>query len=319
MDNTVICKLMESYGEFPSEEKKKKLVSVAATYIFSNLKCILVKLCPHDEDTKSEFILWLYPQIERIIDNFNPSKAAFHTYLSVGVKYRYLRFCEEKSKHREIVETAEKEEIKFLKGYDIENCPDSLCVCDKDEVYEPSCKLEEKKAYCNSYLHKFSGKTDSAKKRMSRDILLLTLKSTFDLSEELIDKISVLYSIPRNELDSLIELVRRDYSERQSIYERLRTQKYNYYLRSQLCCKKISELETGSSVYDREKIKEMEKERDFCDRQSLRLCNRMKKLQRNPSNRYLANLLNMPRGSVNSALARIKKYIFKNGDLTSDI
>ena len=40
----------------------------------------------------------------------------------------------------------------------------------------------------------------------------------------------------------------------------------------------------------------------------------MKRLKRNPSNRYLAGLLGLPRGSVNSSLARMKKrlYALKN-------
>ena len=70
-----------------------------------------------------------------------------------------------------------------------------------------------------------------------------------------------------------------------------------------------------------EKARAAEKERDFCGRQEARLAAEMKRLKRNPSNRYLAGLLGLPRGSVNSSLARMKKrlYALKNEDSTSDI
>lgn len=319
MENVEIRKMMEAYLQEPSEEKKQELVGATAVYVFTSLKCILGKAYPADEDARSEFILWIYPQLERIVDRFDPEKASFLTYVSVGVKYRYIRFCMEKAKAAEIRRAAENEETKFCEGYNIEDQDEELCVCESSAPYGAASELQEKDAAVLPCVLERAGKSESAKKRMSRDILLLALKSTFYLSEDLIEKVSVFCEIPREDLESLLESVRRDYSARQGVYEELRLRKYCYYIRAFSCRKKLSDIQLGGAS-DSEKIRAMEKERDFCDKQNARLCSKMQKLQRNPSNRYLAGLLGMPRGSVNSALVRMKKHLYSSdyGDTAGD-
>lgn len=312
MENFEIREIADSYFQNPSEEGRQRLVNATAVYVFSSLKCILGKAYPQDEDARSEFVLWLYPQLERIVERFDPQKASYLTYVSVGVKYRYLRFCAEKGRAAEIRRAAEDEEMKLCDGWD----EDEQCACEPPAAYTAG----EEAGVAARVLER-AGKSESAKRRMARDILLLALKSTFYLSEDLIEKVAVFCEIPREDLEKLLETVRRDYGARQGAYEEMRLRKHCYYIRAFNCSKKLYEINLPPGSLDSEKARSVEKERDFCERQSARLSLRMEKMQRNPSNRYLAALLGMPRGSVNSALARIKKhlYLLEDGDSTSDI
>ena len=316
MKNDEICRLMEDYFQTPSEEKKQELVGATAAYVFSNLKCILGSSYPSDEDVRSEFILWLYPQLSRIVERFDPKKAAFSTYVSVGVKYRYIRFCAERARASEIRFAAESEEKNFCDGYNIEDEDNALCACESSSRYGAACARQEEEAGAPPRALELAARSDSAKKRMMRDVLLLALKSAFYLSEELIEKVSAFCEIPREDFERLLESVRRDYGKRQGIYEDLRLRKYHYYIRAFSCRKRINDNQGIWGASGAENTRTAEKELVFCDKQSARLQCKMEKLQRNPSNRYLAELLGMPRGSVNSALARIKKRVYplEDGD-----
>ena len=74
MENSKIEEMLESFLQSPSEEARQKLVAELAVHVFSSLKRILAKSYPADEDAASEFITWLYPQLGRIIDRFDPKK-----------------------------------------------------------------------------------------------------------------------------------------------------------------------------------------------------------------------------------------------------
>ena len=311
MEKLEINEMMDAFLQNPSEEARQRLVSAVAVFVFLNLKCILAKTCPADEDVRSEFILWLYPQFERIIDRFDPKKASFSTYVSVSVKYRYIRFCSDRIMHEEIRRAAENEEIKFCEGFHAE-CDEALCACEISPLYKATQCAED--ALVLPCVLERSRKSDAAKRRMERDVLLLTLKSTFYLSDEMIEKVAVFCDVPREELDRLLDTVRRDYSARQTAYEEMRLRRYHYYIRAFTCREKLLKLVSSNDSCDRERLRAVEKELDFCDKQEARINQRMKTLQRNPSNRYLARLLDMPRGSVNSSLARIKKEMYSLGD-----
>ena len=311
MEKLEIDEMMDAYLQNPSDEARRQLVSAVAVAVFSNLKCILAKSYPADEDMRSDFILWLYPQLERIIDRFDPKKASFLTYVSVSVKYRYIRFCSGRIRHEEIRRAAENEEIKFCEGFHIE-CGEELCACEIPPPYIRHCAAGNLRVL--PCVLERSRKSESAKRRMERDVLLLALKSTFYLSEEMIDKVAAFCDVPRDELDRLLEAVRRDYGARQDAYEELRLRRYRYYIRAFTCREKLLKLLSSSDSRDSERARAAEKERDFCDKQEERISHRMKRLQRDPSNRYLARLLGMPRGSVNSCLARIKKEMYSLGD-----
>lgn len=308
MENSNVGEVMASYLESPSREKKREVVNAVASYVFFNLKRILANAYPSDEDTRSDFFLWLYPQLERIVDRFDAQKACLSTYVSAGVKFRYIRFCAERAKAASIRAAAESEEMKFSCGYKKDEPQEELCACESPLQYNAPCALNLKEA------------SEAAKRRMKRDMLLLALKSAFYLSEELIEKVCAFCEIPRESFDELLERVRCDYGARQDAYEELKMRKYCYYIKAFSCRKKLSEIKESCSASDAEKIERMEKEQAFCERQEERLKRKMEKMQRNPSNRYLAGLLGMPRGSVNSALVRIKKhlYAFENEDSSSD-
>ena len=318
MEKLGLNEKMDAFLQNRSEEAKQELVRAVAVYVFSSLKCILGKAYPADEDARGEFILWLYPRLERIIDRFDPKKASFSTYVSVSVKYRYIRFCSGRIRDEEIRRTAEDEEMKFCEGFHME-CDKELWASETPPAYNTAWCSED--ALVAPYVLERSRKSEAAKRRMERDILLLALKSTFYLSEEMIEKVAAFCEIPRLKLDRLLEAVRRDYSARQTVYETLRLRKYRYYIRAFSCREKLLKLMEASGSSDSEKMQAVEKELDFCDKQEKRIDHRMKRLQRDPSNRYIAQLLGMSRGSVNSRLARMKKemYSFEDEDSSSDI
>ena len=304
MENSKIEEMMASYLENPSQGARERLVGEAAAYVFCNLKRILAKAYPADEDARSDFILWLYPQLDRIIGRFDPKKASFATYLAVNVKYRHIRFCAERARQEQARHAAESEELKFCKAFYIED-EDEPCACEPPAPYAPRA-LEG------------AAKTEAAKRRMARGALLLALKSAFYLSEEMAERIADFCGLPRGELKGLLESVRRDYSARQRSYEELRLRRYRYYIRAFACRERLAKLVPSSMG---EKARAAEKELAFCCRQEERIAAEMERLRRGPSNRYLAGLLGLPRGSVNSSLARIKKrlYSLEDEDSTSDI
>lgn len=299
----------ENFNTDRTEENRKKLVQASAIHIFSNLNYIASAPCSLKEDTKSEFILWIYPKLDELVEKFNPEKASFLTYINMITKFKYKTFRMEQKKRYEIQEAAESEEKRLMDKVFMEENTGSLS--SRREAMEAAdfSPNYRRKSLCRSF--QGAAITNQMRKRKARDILLLALKSTFYISEDMIEKTAALCGMGKEELRNLLETVRSDYGEKQKLFESMKMQRHEYYLRAFICQQRLDKLagECNTETWTKEPI---EKEKEFCERQKERLRIKMKKIQRTPSNRYLASLLNIPRGSVDSALVRLKKQLYSD-------
>ncbi len=296
----------ENFSKNKSLENRQKLVHAVAAYIFTNLTYITSQACSLKDDTRSDFILWIYPKLAKIVEKFNPERSSLPTYIGMIVKFKYKTFCREQKKHYYIQEAAEIEGNSLTeKSFNEENTDCFSSPADSVSEFAAEYNTPSKPLIPSGAL----AFTKCMKKKKARDILLLALKSTFYISEDLVEKSAAACGISKNELKALMDTIRTDYGERQKLFESLKMQRHGYYLRSFICQQRLRKL---ASEYNQDicEAKPIEKEKEFCERQKERLSVRMSKIQRTPSNRYLASLLNIPRGSVDSALVRLKKELY---------
>lgn len=328
--------LNEKWNEFDLTKDPhdfEKLVHATASYIFFHFHYITGKpssVAGHlngvKEDHKSDFILYIYPQLKRIIEQFNPQKASFITYVTIISRFKYKKFCREQKNACGIQEAAENEEKtlwilhnmeKFQKEAVCEDTssPDYIETADEHPGYgRRQASAPPYVFFQNQDRVAFSGKgfAQYLKKHKSRIVLLLALKSAFDISTEMIEKTAESCGMSSGELWNLIEIIRHDYGKHQERFETMKAQYYKYYIRTVVCKQHLKKL-AAECTHNSPEIKTLERKNEFCERQKRRLKMKMQSVRRTPSNRYLAALLNIPRGTVDSTLVRLKKELYAGG------
>lgn len=293
MEKQELVRLLNAYRQQSSVRNKQDLIHAAALYIFLHLESLCPKTRWYASDHRNEFLLWMYGKIESIIDNFDAALSSFPTYLSVRTQFAYLHFLADRKKERAIRDAAEQEERN-----------------DRERWYlEANGAAESTGSQCAEEQPVQYGK--AVKRATARGVLLLALKSAFSLSESMIDRTAAFCGIPREQVESLVAQVQRDYAGKQTQYEAMRTRRYQYYLRAFSYQTQLRSLQgcenadTGNP--EKEEIRKLQKQQQYCERQKNRLQDAMRKLRRTPSNRYLASLLGIPQRTVDQTIVRLKK------------
>lgn len=238
-----------------------------------------------EEDEVSNFLLWIYNQIPKIIENFKNTDASFLTYYTTSIRYRYRSWKRQNVK-----------QIVFQKILDNQHYLEygeksgELLVGDQDQVY-----------FTNK---KYFGLREPLTTKQATTILVLALKSFKTLSNRVTETIPYLTGVSAQEFSRYIKLIENKMNKRIQNYEKIEKRTNASYILYQQYTHELTTLDTSSCQYD------IVLQRYFVLQNNLnRLRNKLKNFNLQPSNKMIEEVLSLPDGSVRRILSNADKQI----------
>jgi len=232
-----------------------------------------------NQDHWEEFLSWLFPRLSRAIDLYRDMGSSFDAYINslVNCTAREYR-CREADHHitEYVCWRAKAEEMMSL-----ENEPEYL---------------EERK------------EVSVPKDISSRQLLLLLLKSYYFASEELIKKVSQTIGMETGAVMELINEIKKRRSGKEAEIVVLRERLQCQYYRCLAYEKRMSNAQPGTGYYERMK--------DRFERAKTRfkaMKRRLGRIRLAASNRVIAEVMGIPKGTVDSGLYAIKDHMLPSG------
>lgn len=280
------------YIDDPSEESLEKAVPALGEFLYTHLK--KYKLNIKNDDTRGDYIAWLYPKLPKIIRRFNPEKASFATYINWIVRLTFRTFCRGRYGQEACQLVYQTEEETRLMSIMAEQ----VCTGNWDQ-YGPSAETnapDEKP---------LTGKSRTVKRREleARRLLLLACKAQHLLDDRDIARISRMSGFSVDYITRKLDMIRQ---KGLLACERLRTareKEFSFYLRAQRCRFEMKDMEKDCTRY-----LYLEREYRYCIRRMRDLRARISRQMVAPSNRFLASTFGYCRGTVDSTLASAQNH-----------
>jgi hypothetical protein len=280
---------LESYLQeyYRGDLDKKELEGLIFEFVLKNAKRF--HLVDWDEEECIDYLCWLYPRLSRAIEKYTSAGASFDAYLSTMIRYssREYRFIE--ADHY----TSER-------SYWNASMPDM-------EVHSREPEYAEAPEYPETTAKVFRPVENP------RQVLLLLLKSYFFVSDDYIEKAAPAIGIKRETLKHLVNNLRQLRHEREEEHEGLKERIYSQYYRCITFERRLNSAVPGSARYYTM--------RDRLERARKRLAamrKRLGKIRVVASNRQVARILGVPKGTVDSNLHAAKTRVYRNDEYPED-
>lgn len=301
MENKTTFFSVNSIAEmyFNGDKKiKKQAVEKLFTVIYFNLKDFKIFL---DEDTSSDFLLYIYPNLENLLKRYHPEKSLFSTFLHMNLQYNLISFIRKKSKKARLNEAilAEKTQtmLSYLDGinntdeynfYTAESCAE-YCI--------DICENKNEKNVLSFFKRKdVSMQTNDCR----RTVFFLACKSAIFLDDELIFKIANFINMPVPLLKKHIENLKEKSGGIIERIEKIKTVRDKNYIKKIACDRRLNADEIG--IYEKTLL---QRARKFSSNRFKEALNKNKKQVKCPSNRTIAETLKISRGTVDKNIAKI--------------
>jgi DNA-directed RNA polymerase specialized sigma subunit len=257
--------------------KKKKLEGE----IFRAIKGFIGNLNNWDREDDDEFLSWLYPRISQAIGTYRETGSSFETYIGALVRMTAKEFRATKFRTY-LTESAAWISV-FPEMYAFEDPPEYALM--EEETRPPPLSSP-------------------------RQLLILILKCCCYVSDDFLEKAAPRLGIPPEELNSMVNFL-KNLREKRARYKVSLQERANYqFCRCLFYEKRLKDLpENGIAA---QRIKDRLK-RGWDRLASLR--KRLAKRLPDPSNNQIAQLLGISKGTVDSALYRLKNHNLKDGEI----
>jgi DNA-directed RNA polymerase specialized sigma24 family protein len=248
--------------------QKKELEGLIFQYILEHYQCFHLYRWNKDECT--DYLCWLYPRLSRAIENYRETGSSFDAYIRSIVHWSAREYRFREADHH-ITEYA---------------CWDA--------------KTMDMVAYCPEPEYR---ETPPVFKPVSnpRQVLVLLLKSYYFISEDFLARIAPAIGINKEKLGLLIDELRKRRLERDEETRTLQERIYTQYYRCLTLTQRINAAPEGSAF--REK---MEQCLNRAKTRLKRMRKRLGAIRLEASNRQVAEVLGIPKGTVDSNLYAVK-------------
>jgi len=263
-------------------------IAALAEYLYTNLGRF--RLDYLDDDTRGDFLVMIYPRLGRIIEQFDPERAAFSTYIRSVVRLSWRTFTRDRYGSEARQKVYNTEEATRLLSLDAERARTgrwSCMACDDEPAYLLARAFGSQE--------KLSRKKQELR---ARRMYLLACKSGSMLDDRLLGHIAARTGLDRTFLREKLEEIRVSCSSKKEKLQKCIEKRNGYYIRTQRCLYEMKYLEKESTRHS-----VLEKEYRYClkrwkdmHRQTLRKIS-------TPSNRFLAVTLGISRGTIDATLA----------------
>ena len=237
------------------------------------------------EDDCGDFYCYFVPRLSRIIDRFVYSGKEFEVYLNTSMKWQYKSFIAKNAK-RSLLHTTVKNSEFWSQDPDY---GDPTLACERPSITQSARShlgVNTAGVICNPVI--------------ARRLLLLTLKASQEITSDTIVQVSELIKVDSSWLIARIQELNTRLTARRERRERLRQRRDRAYFRMCYFQKKISTEVDASRRQNFTRLMRAEREH---------LANARSVLSRvpiSPTHRDIAAILQIPKGSVDSALYYIR-------------
>ncbi|GMO39336.1 MAG: hypothetical protein Ta2F_15730 [Termitinemataceae bacterium] len=230
--------------------------------------------CPHiNKPEFMDFLSWVYPRLSKAITRYKDSGSSFDAFLGTILRYGFREFFTLQKDRSKIEST-------FIKS--VEEDRDNLFVSEQDNFYDKEID------FLNTPLRQ-------------KHTLILLLKSYYHLTDDLIEKIIPSLKIDKSTLLELINKLHYIRREKEAFVRRLLTSINCQFFRCRTYESKLLYCEENSKLYIKYNM--------LLNRGRLRIermRNRLKRIRLYATNEEVALVLNVPKGTVDSSMAKIK-------------
>lgn len=222
-----------------------------------------------------EFLSWLYPRISRSIDRYRDLGSSFDAYIYGMIRSAYREYQGRETNH---------------------------------SLTEYACwraRAEEMTLHENEPDYPELRKNVSIPADLKpRQVLFLLLKSYYFVTDEYVDSVAGVVGLDADKVKKMISELRRRRSGREIEILNLRERLHCQYYRCLAYQKRMKSAFQGTEYFERMKDRF---ERAMIRYQCMRT--RFYKMRRSASNRMIAEVMGIPKGTVDSGLYAIKDYI----------
>jgi hypothetical protein len=272
MKETTVFPLQDAYNKYcKGMIEKKELESIIFAFVVKNPHRFYLNRWNQDEFF--DFLCWVYPRIGKSIERYKDNGATFDAYINSVIRLSFKEFCFRNRDSMAIEKSWWNDYAKDF--YAAEDEPDYFSYSINDPITIPS--------------------------ESQRQILFLLLKCYFFISDDFIEKAAPMLNMEKEDLLILVNALHQIRNHQEEEFRLLRERINSQYYRC-ICFESRMKASTeGSSHYERMK-RYLEKGRARLRSMRLHLSN----MRMNASNNELANLLGIPKGTVDSSLYALK-------------
>jgi hypothetical protein len=230
----------------------------------------------------NDFLSWLYPRFARAIDLYRNMGSSFDAYITglVNSAAREYRFRESDHIITEYVCWRAKAEENLL----LESEPEYL----KDEYLKDAYLKERKNISIPDDIN-------------PKQILFLLLKSYFFVSNEFVEQVAKAIGMDLNVVQGMIDELKKRRSEKEAEIMDLRERIHCQHYRCLAYEKRMNNAQPGTEHHER-----MKKRLERAKKRYKTMRKRLGGMRMSASNRMIADVLGIPRGTVDSSLFAIK-------------
>jgi DNA-directed RNA polymerase specialized sigma24 family protein len=271
-DSSTMDELFDRYTR--KEINKKEFEGLIFRYILENYQRF--HLFDWNKDKCTEYLCWLYPRLSRAIESYKNTGASFDAYISAMVHWSAREYRTRETDHRITEYACWKAKA------------EEMAVCDQEPEYPES-------------------RAPIPPVPNPRQVLVLLLKTYFYLSEDFLSRAAPALGIEKEKLRHLVEELRALRLRRDEEIRGLRERIHCQYYRCIAFEKRMESLSEDSARY----IKTGEK----LVRARARLGTmkaRLASIRVEATNRQIAEVLGIPKGTVDSNLYAVKQRFTKH-------
>jgi len=256
---------------------RSKFEGLVFNYLVNNRTKIIIRYWRHDE--YEEFISWFYPRLNKAIDTYKETGSSFEAYIinivrTAAKEYRMKTVINEVTEHSawnaQIPEFFAREET-------------------------PVYFYEKSDSEISQFIIQIKGRKNP------KQLLALILKCYYFISDEFIGKIAVHTGLDKKILKEMIDKLRIIREKREDLIFRMKERIYGQFYRCIVYEHRLLHITENTAAYFRFKNR-LEKARSRLEKMRARAL----KIKTYPSNREIAGVIGIAKGSVDAALYKLK-------------
>lgn len=251
--------------------EKKSFEGLIFDYILKNYQRF--QIFDWNKDKYTDYLCWFYPRLSQAIDTYKDIGVSFDRYILSTVYWSAREY-----RSRELDHSITEYACWEARAVDMN-------VCEDEPEYEKSAPIL--KLVSNP-----------------RQILILLLKSYFFVSDDFISRIAPAIGMKQEKLWQMIDILRKQRIERDEKTRNMQERIYCQYYRCLTFEKKLGILREGSVLY-----KKIQAQLKRARSRYTGMKKRFATINFDASNRQIADVLGIPKGTVDSTLYAIRKKI----------
>jgi biotin operon repressor len=266
-------------GLFDKRELEAKLFQ----FILDNPDYFGLYFYKRDKDELRDFLCWLYPRLSKSIDRFERRVACFDTYLNSVVRYGEKEFRRRQG---------------FCYGTDYAVCnvgANEMIAAETEAVYGPDPEPEPEPPVSGAAYKTVSN---------PRQTLTLLLKSYYLVTDDFVERVAPSLGMTQQAIFKMIDELRALRREKERKPRELRERCFHLHFRCVSFEKRLHDMDKGDECYQPlyDKI-------ESCRSRLVRMRQRLKNMRIEASNKEIAQVLGVTKGTVDANLYAIKQHL----------